>query len=689
MRKFSVFVLLPFFLFILNGCNLDNFDFKKLSKDIDLNPEFIVPIGKANISVYDLIKAANSDSLISTDSNGVVNIIYTQNDLYKYDVADFLDIPDQQNFSSAERVLGEISFEDIQVSREISLNDCVNSFNGQLDGIKAYDGQTVTFPEFAYSGAAVQFNLNSISDFKTATISKGTLEITMENKLKVPVKIAGNLFDLGYNHKIADFNFGTIQPNNFGKTTVSLQGIEISGLAELRLVTFETPGSSSPVLVDLNDYFNLNFKLTDLSISKGNLIVEAQTLTNQTDVFNMVFPEPDFKAFSAVLKKGTVSIKTTNNSNLSGSVNLVLPEIKKNGVPVTVVIPLNGSTTTVDLSGANFNFTADPEQTYNRIPYTYSVQLNTSGGYVDYSSTDLIKLDVSLKNLDYRSIQGDFGNRQIAIDPGEFDMDVELLDKIKGNFNLANPKIELIIRNSIGMPASVKMNFNAFSSTGATVALNPPLIDIPVPATISSGIATKSYTFDKQNSNVVNFIALPPSGRIAYNGQVDFNTNTTVTAQNPNFLDFDLAFMAIDMVVELPLELQVKNLEFKDTTSISGGDYTDIESADLILNTKNGIPLDVEMQLFFIDTVSNQQFGSSKKMKIISAALVDLTGVITPVEASQTFSLDAAEMENLRKSNGVVLTGTVNSPSGGTGVAKVMSDSKLDINMVIKSKINL
>ncbi len=689
MKKIPFSIFLAILLFGISGCNLDKLDFSKLSSELNLNPEIVAPIARANISVLDLIKTANNEDLISTDPNGLLIIKYSQKDIYNYKVRDFLSIPDQQKFNLDGNTLGEISFDDILISRKISLNDCVKSFNGELNFIIPYDGKNTVFPQFSYAGAAVQFDLNSISDFKSVTISTGTLEIAMQNKLKIPVKIAGNLFDTVNKRKIADFDLGTIQPDQIGKTTISLSGIEISNLAELRLVTFETPGSAAPILINLEDYFDLAFNLRNLSVSKGNLIVEPQTLASVTDAFNMFFPEPDFKAFKAVLKSGILTIKTINTTKLTGSISLVLPEIKKNGVAIKVNIPLNGITTTLDLSGVDMNFSSIAGHPYNRIPFSYSIEINKSNGYIDYVSTDLIKMEVALTNLDYKSIHGDFGVRQIVVDYGEFDMNIDVLDKIGGGFKLINPKVELVLRNSIGMPAKVNMNFNAYDNSGNTVALNPPVIDIPVPANISAGFVTKSFVFDKLNSNVVNFMALPPSDKISYSGLVSFNPSQTVTAQNPNFLDLEKAIFALDMNLEIPLELQIKNLEIRDTTAISKGEYDNLESIDLILNAKNGIPLDIDMQLFFVDTISNKQFGSSKKTKILAAAQVDEAGKITPVQSSQTLSLDAAEMSNLRKANGIVFTGSLSSPSGGTKTATLYSASKLELSVVIKSKINL
>ncbi len=677
--------------FLMNSCNLDNLDFDKLSKTVNLSPEFVVPVAKANITVWDLIQSANKENedLITKDQNGLIKIVYKQNDLFKYNVREFLDFPVVQNFSSGDKLLGDISPEDISVTRDISLNELINNTNGALNTLVQFNGVMIPFPATSISDIVSRFTLDPISDFTSITLSKGTLGINMENKLKVPLTVKGNLFDLGNNRVITEFTFTNIAPGEKKSTSASLAGKQISNNIEFRMISFATTGSVTPVLIDLTDDFKLEFNLTGLGISQGNIKIKtSQNLEESKDVFKFDFPEPDLKAYNALLKKGALSIKTTNTSKLTGSVTFTLTEIKKNGIPVQISIPLSGATTNIDLSGANINFGSDPVVPYNRIPYVYSLTVNSTAGYVNYSSTDLIKMDITLNGLEFKSVSGDFGKRAITVDPDVFDLNVDMLDKIGAGFKLSNPKLELIIRNSIGMPASVNLEFTASNKDGKSASLNPPIFEIPVPANINAGIATKSIVFDKSNSNIVNFIALPPTSQISYSGKVDFNSKVAVTPLNPNFLDVDATF-GIDMVMELPMELQISNLAFKDTSGIDGSEYDKIESVELILNAKNGIPLDIDMQLFFVDTLKNIQFGASKKTKILSAAQVNTSGAITAVQSSQTFSLDAVEMENLRKANGIVFSGTVSSPSGGTVVAPIMSDSKLEMNVVIKAKVNL
>lgn len=691
MKKLIILIGLAFVLALTNSCNLDNLDFEKLSDQVNLNPEVVAPIAKADISVWDLMQSLNKDNsnMISKDPNGLVKIMYRENDLFRYNVRDLLSLPVQQNFSSGDKPLGELQPGTVSVACNITLTDLVNLLG--FSNAAQYAGQTVPFPSFSYNGPYVSFKVDQIPDFTTITLSKGILEITMENKLKVPITVKGGLYDLTYNRKIKDdFQFANIAAGASSKVSLDLTGLQISNKVEFRMLTFDTPGSTAPVFINPLDFFKLTFDLKNAGVSQGNLAVKTQTLSGSSGTVSFTFPDATLKAYSVMMKKGTMSIKTNNTSKVSGAINLTLPEIKKNGVPITASIPLNGSSIQVDLSGASFNFASDPLVPYNKIPYSYNIQVNASSGFVDYKATDAIRVDMTLTNLEFKTVTGDFGKQQITINPGNFDLDADMLDKIEGNFKLSNPKMELIFHNSIGMPAAVSINLAGKSKTGQQISLTrtPSTYDIPVPASLSSGIATGSMVFDKQNSNIVSFVALPPTGQIAYSGKAEFNKTNTVTPQNPNFIDLDATF-SIDAQLDLPIELQVSNLTFKDTTSVSGEDFDKLENAQLMINAENGIPLDVDVQLFFIDTISKSQFGFTKKLKVLTAAQIAANGAVTPTKTTQTLSLDTSEMNSLKKANGIVFSGSVTSPSGGTGVASLYSDSKLKLTVVIKSKVNL
>jgi hypothetical protein len=684
MKRFIVLSWFVLLLVLMNSCNLDNVDFRKLSDEVSLNPTFVAPLVSANITGWDLFQTANKVQ----EPGGLIRLVYRQNDLVKFNVRDFMNLPTQQRFSSLEKEVGEISPGNITRTREISLSELINKLGGGLVENGANVGINAVFPAYTYSGPEVQFELGQITEYTSIYVSGGAMVINLENMLKVPVTIKGILFDTGNNRKISDFSFTNIAPGGFSKNSVSLSGLQISNKVEFRLVMFETSGSASEVNINLSDYLRVSFELTGLKISSGNVMVKSQLIDGSSGAFGFVFPEPDVKAFSAILKKGTVNIRIVNPSKLNGSVNLLLNEIKRNGSAIQASIPLSGNSTTIDLSGTEINFSSDFSNPYNQIPYSYSVQLENSNGYIDFVSSDALKIDISLTDLDFQSLYGDFGQQKMLIDPGKFEM--EVFNKLGGDFKVTNPKFYIILHNSIGMPAVVSLKLTASNKEGQTDALhrNPATFDIPVPADIHSGIASGTVEYNKQNSNLVDFIALPPNSKVSFSGEIDFNKGNAVTPSSPNFLDAQSTFSA-DMELELPMELQINALSFSDTSGITGDSFNKIESAELLVTAKNGIPLDLDMQLYFIDTISKVQFGTSKRTKILSAAKVDAAGEYIPFQETNTFILDKSEMDNLRKANAVVFSGTLISPLGKDKVVSILSSSRIEMNVVMKSKFNL
>lgn len=692
MKELSSVFLISLLLLILNGCNLDELDFNKLSGNIDIQPTVVAPVAKGNITVWDLVNAANkeNESNFSKDANGLVKIIYKEDNLFTYNISELLDFPASNTFSSGDQPLGDISPEDVVISRTIDLQE-LSEKNSALNAIVLLNGRTVPFPPVSSTGMNSHFILQEINDFQAITISNGVLKVQLTNKLKVPVSVSGSLFDMVNNRAIADFSLSDVAPESTKTQTFNLEGIDLSNQIEFRMQSYEITGSATPVKINLEDYFTMTFSFTELGISEGYVkILKTQNLKGSTGNFEFEFPQPDMKAYGAVLRKGALLIKSVNSLPLSGVIHFTIPEIKNmvTGAPVTADIPLDGTTVSIPLDNTMINFSSDPEQPYNRLPYSYTLTINQSDGYIDYSATDALRLDITLERLEFQGVSGDFGKRSIQIDPGKFDLNVGLLDKLKGDFKLSNPTLVLTVRNSVGIPGNITFDFVASNTQGQSVSMNPPSVEIPLPAIMNAGMVTKNVFINKDNSNIVSFISLPPTGAISYSGKVDFNPSAIVTPQNPNFLDMGAAF-GVDMALEMPLELQVSNLEFKDTSAISGDDFKNIETADLVLQAKNDIPLDIDLQLLFVDTITGHRYGASKTARILSAAQVTTTGTITPVQSSHTFSLDKTEMAYLKKANGIVFYGTLSSPDSGATEAPLISDSHIELSVIVKSKVNL
>ena len=303
MKKSTLFLCFVLLLFLVNSCNLDSLDFDKLSDDLNLNPEVVAPVATADITVWDLIHSANNDNddVITKDpTTGLVKIVYKQDNLYSYNVRDFLDFPTQQSLSADNKALGEVSPSDVSISRKVTLDELGNTLPGHVNNIQNFAGQNIIFQQYSFTGPTVTYGVDPFSDFTSVTLSKGTLDVKLDNKLRIPITLKGILYDKIKQATIASVAFD-LQPNVSSTQSFTLDGKELSNQIEFQLTEFTTLGSSpNTVLIDLKDYFNLTFRMKDLKVKTGNLMVKAQTLDEKKGVMSFTFPEADLKAFSTV-----------------------------------------------------------------------------------------------------------------------------------------------------------------------------------------------------------------------------------------------------------------------------------------------------------------------------------------------------------------------------------------------------
>lgn len=673
-------------LFIVSSCNLDNFDFNKLSDDVSLSPEFVMPLARANISIWDIIESVNeeNDTLIKKGENDIIKIVYTEEGIYDYQVRDLLDLPQQKSFNSGNKVIGNISIDDVVKDRMITLQEVTDMVDGDIDNIIPLNGTNAIFPETSFVGPPpAYYAVQDIDNFDWIRFAKGDIEITLENMLPVPMSLKGGFIDTQAGSGFAAFNFSNVAASGTATTTVSLNGMSISNKISFRMIEFKTHVTGFPALINLNDYFKLSIKFKNIEISEGSVKPTAQVLDGFTGSFNFDFAD-NIKVFEAMVKYGTLDVNLNTTSGISGSVKLEFPQIVGESLQD---IPFGGSKS-MTLAGAKINLASDAVTPYNTVPYKYSISINASTTAIPFNANDAISLNVTLNNLEFQSIKGDFGDKNISIDNGNFNMDMAFFDKIEGDFKLANPQLKLILTNGIGVPAEVNADFVAQNKSGQSVSLNPNPFRLVTPASLGSAAVTQTVEFNKTNSNIVDFVALPPSGNISYSGNIVFNPDGAVTGANANFFDLD-AGLKIDLGVDLPFELQIKDLVFSDTVKMDSGDLDMIKRAELIINAVNEIPLDIDVQLFFIDTISGQQYSSSAKNKLLTAAQISDAGVITAVTSSNSIVLQENELEGLKRANGIVFKGSISSPANGTKTAVIYSQSKLNMNVVIKSKFDL
>jgi len=397
--------------------------------------------------------------------------------------------------------------------------------------------------------------------------------------------------------------------------------------------------------------------------------------------------------YETAFHSGTIEISIGSDIQFNGEVKINLPATDKDGAPLDFIIFMNKNqpsvTVTEDVSGAVFNLASDQAIPYNTIPFEYTVSLSADDDYTEVNSEQKVWVNLALKNLELDYAKGDFGNQTVELDQAEFVFNSDIFELLGGDFRLLDPRINLIVHNKdVGVSALIDAQFTAHSADGQQVELfNASNLDhgnLILKSAVEQNHAwtTQILSINKDNSAIVEFIALPPGDKITYGGTVRFNSGANVTPANPNFITQD-AGLIIGMEVDLPLQLQTTNLRLADTIAVDSLELDGIENIELFVGYKNGLPFDIVMELQFVDTLTLQQFGDAKNIDLLQSPEVDEEGkAIGVAEGKTTIELSAVDIENLSKANGIAFDVRISTPKDGELLkpAKLYATDNLELS---------
>lgn len=391
----------------------------------------------------------------------------------------------------------------------------------------------------------------------------------------------------------------------------------------------------------------------------------------------------------------------SNPLNTNVDLTVTFPSITEGGSIVTTTISIPAGATNhsanIHLTNAIVGFN-NPYTPSNEFDINFSVFINDNASSIINGSGD-IGIDLTVQNIDFDYAMGDFGQQTIDIGTGDFDMDVDFWDDVDGEYRFTNPKIHIHLRNSVGVPFEINANITGYSSAGASQDLNPlPLQPANYPKTLADVQDTpneETITYDKDNSEIVDLMALPPSDRLDYFGNVSLNPNTVDIASEPNIISSSSRIDA-DIEIEIPLEFTATNLTLKDTI-----DDIDIDDADKIMNAaivitaENGYPLDVTIQSIQLTDASYDIIDEILDNEIIDAALVytsgPMTGEVDPdsiKEVSHEIKLTQTQIENLNQTENIIINALVSTENGGIPV-KLKGDYELKFTISVQAQLDL
>ncbi len=256
-----------------------------------------------------------------------------------------------------------------------------------------------------------------------------------------------------------------------------------------------------------------------------------------------------------------------------------------------------------------------------------------------------------------------------------------------GGLYFQQPSLELRIANTAGVPIRLRAGkLDAVSASG-TISILTPTLDqgIPLAYPSLSEVGQTRYTtvrIDHSNSDLPAALAANPHA-------FAFDFEAVAFEEDPSQTGFITENSAIDVALtaRLPLYASVESIGIRDTFEMKLEDVDQLSSAGFRMITENGFPMDIAVQVYFLDAqyevIDSLQSG---KGIALSAAAVDATGrATTPAEDIQEVQVESHRLDALKHAAWISYRASIASPQGGSVPVRLYDHYELAIKLGIKA----
>ena len=529
------------------------------------------------------IKKPESPEWITTLTVPLINRTYPMSELvWRMDQEGIEIVGDSIIFSITEEI-DTIRLDQSELSVQ-SIDTSVSQYFGAID----IDPPTISPVTIAYSDISslvvgvlppVSFSVDNdmppISNFSTAYISNGEMYVVVSNNLGVDLDtIDITLYD------IAD---------PFVPLLITSQSF-LSGISN---------GSTDSILIDLDDKTISNsLRITVSCYTPGGVILSADDKSISTAV-NFAGPLVVWSATNAdapaislsdttriqlgedgetdiiqntTLTNGNLQLTIINNTQVTGTLSITLPDLVDNSLPLSVqqiLAPSDSQTVNLDLS----TYELTPSDLTAPQELEAIVSVLTVADRVDINQNQFFSISVSLNGLTFDEVTGVFAATRATIEPTTQDLDVP--QGFEG-FELSTAVLTLSIENGVQLPGS--LNIHLVGSNGQ---------EFDVAGLIAAGTSDSSITSFIVNDQAAAFLTPVPE-QIDITGTAVFGDGQTVSTITTN----DFLHATVNIVAPLEMVITGSTIE------------TDVEEEDIDIDDIDIITDHVE-QISFIYTVSN------------------------------------------------------------------------------------
>jgi len=585
---------LPLIIFVLSSC---------FRNEKQWETSISSPLFASDLSLNDLV----ADSILRENSDSSYTIAYD----YEFSIdsfGDHLSVPD--TISRVTVTLEKLVLSDKDITDTITLREMAPE-TGLLDG------RTVVLPAQEFSNADPQEIDISKDFFKTAKFNKGFLDLQIHNDLPVTVEtMSFRLVNKSDGIVIASGVFTNILPNESVKDSFDLAGKEVTGVLLGEIIEVKTEPSSGPVLIDADKGVRISMNVRDLEPEYATAVFPAQDLV--TDTQEVVYNLGRAAITEMMISSGSVIMTVHSTIEEEILLDYRIPLSGKDGdynqplVQLISIPPASpGETQIVERKIPLDNFVIsymgkDPTQApfFNTVYSELVASIVYSGKERSISLSDSVFIEFGFVDIKPAFAYGDFGNNEFSLLE---ETEVDFLKQFDGNINFEEVTMLVQIENGFGIRADLNVNSlkSVNSKTGTTINLTRPnfigeTINIPKAFNPPFIPHRQGFMFNSSNSNIKSFLENLPNKIVS---DLKVKSDPSSDGYLTDFI-FRESNLKANLQFNIPLALSLGNLQLTQKQQFDFNklkNFDKVKSADFMLRVDNEFPIDIKVQMEFLD----------------------------------------------------------------------------------------
>ncbi len=495
-------------------------------------------------------------------------------------------------------------------------------------------GLPAVYPAVIPAGSfSVVADFPAIDNYTTAVIDTGLVYVVVTNNLGLDIDAATiQLFDQLHWVSLGSAMLSGVLPDGATDSLpFDLGGRTVSNSLSAT-ISCHTPGGAvadaSGKAISIAAHF-----VDDPVVSSAT----AQIPALQRSFTESVSLDESDVITDATLAAGSVVLTISNNTAVDADLEITIPDLQLDGVPLTVTRHVTGfGSVDVNLPLAGYAIQPSDLAAPQSLPVEVQADIAaTAPNQVSISESQSFAASVSLSGLEFESVTGYFSNMEATIDPIVQDIDVP---KGFDSIQFTSVVLTLEIDNAVALPGH--LDISMVGNNGQT---------LPVAGDIEPRVLATAVTTALVQSDVATFFSPIPS-QVTITGSAGFGDGQLGTIRAGDYLTGRVRIESLlEMVIpETPIETDISNedIDQKDIEKIT--DH--VLAARFIYNVTSHLPIGATVNILISPDSATLFSAPQLRFDDISIDAAPVTaGVVTDTLSTgfQTIAIDSADVRIL------------------------------------------